>query len=186
MPARDAALYHEASETFDPADCDTLDDHISQAVVDVWPPGWDLGIRPRLIKFVLVVVRFLLKNGVELPGLDVRKIEGRELLARLIAEIIDAPNPRVMARSIDFVFELGVCQGMSETKIAELEGVTKAAVSHYCIVLKETHRQGKPARGMKSNNAVESYRDLRLGCSSRQPVSEWPFASTFKQSYAAN
>lgn len=186
MPSRDAAEYHEASESFDPADCDTLDDHVAEQVTALWPPAWPVKMRPVIIRFSKNLVLAVLKNAGGNELVEMRRLEGRELLARLVAEIIDAPNARLMARCVDFVFELGICQGMSQTCIAELEGVTKADASHYCIELKETYRGGRPARGMKSNQAVIKYREKRLGRSSRGPREEWTFAQTFKHSYGTN
>lgn len=183
VPERDAAEFHEASYSVDLTEhCDTLTDHVRELILETCP---DLKGTPlvKIERLVAKVVRRLLDEGRLGPLVEVDRLQGRELLAALIAEIIEAPDARLMARAIDFVMMLGVQGGISETRIAELSGVTKASVSRYCILLKETYRGGKPAAGMKPNHAVKSYRDGRTGKSSRSPRQEWPFAATFKQAY---
>lgn len=179
---RDAAEFTEASQEPDFAGLDTLDDHIAEVMDELWPSKWPKEIRPQVEKFAAKVIKAVLQRGAaDMP--DVQRIEGRDLLAFLVAEIIDAPNARLMARCVDFVFELGVQLGLSETQIAELEGCTKATPSLYCCRLKDQYRKGMPARGMKSPLAVENYRQLRQGRSSRGPRVEWQFAETLKAAY---
>jgi len=181
---RDAAEFIEASYTPDVAvGCDSLGDHITELVTEACPKITDAKQVKKLGRVVKTVVSRLLDEGRLGPLVDVQKLQGRELLAALIDEIIIAPEPRLMARCIDFVMELGVQCGISETKIAQLEGVTRASASRYCVHLKKTYRKGLPAAGMKPNKAVESYRNGRTGKSSRPPRAEWPFAKTFAQHY---
>lgn len=185
MPGRDAADYHEASYTPDVAACDSLDDVLAELIEQRWPSKWPREIMPAQIKFCRRILRAYLDCG-HTDQVDIRRMEGRELLACLIAEIIAAPNARLMARCVDFVFSLGVQLGMSETEIAELEGLTKATASNYCVQLKKVYRDGKPAPGMKSREAVAKYKELRTGRSSRGPRQEWPFAHAFKHAYGTN
>jgi hypothetical protein len=181
---RDAAEYHEASYECDPSEgCDTLADHIRELVGEVFPKVKDGRVLKTLNEGVRVVVERLLTEGRLGPLVDVPRLQGRELLASLVAEIIEAPDARLMARCVDFVMELGVMGGMSETRIAELSGVTRASASRYCVGLKNTYRAGKPAAGMKPNAAVESYRTGRMGRSSRCPRMEWGFAKTFEKHF---
>ena len=185
--SRDPAQYDENSFTPDMAEnCDSLEDRIAEIILKRWPKSDDGKMRPWLTKFILKVVHDLLGSGNKsLAVLDVRKIEGRDLLACLVAEIIDAPNARLMARCVDYVFELGVQQGLSETQMSALDGLQKATASHYCVTLKQTYRNGHPARGMKSEKAVQNYSQTRRGRSSRGPRQEWPFLHIFTQAYAA-
>lgn len=185
MPGRDAADYHESSYTPDVAACDSLDDVLTEIIEQKWPSKWPREIIPAQIKFFRRILKAYLDSG-HTVQVDVRRMEGRELLACLIAEIIAAPNARLMARCVDFVFSLNVQLGMSETEIAELEGLTKATASNYCVQLKKVYRDGKPAPGMKSREAVAKYKDLRTGRSSRGPRQQWAFANAFQTALHAN
>lgn len=184
MPGRDAAEYNESSTTPDVAGLDSFEDVLTEIVHEKWPSKWPRELIGTQVKFCTRILRAYLATGHGDHVVDVRRMEGRELLARLIAEIISAPHPRLMARCVDFVFGLGVQLGISETEIAALEGLTKATASHYCVTLKAVYRDGKPAPGMKSPAAVAKYTELRTGRSSRGPRQDWAFASAFKQAYA--
>jgi hypothetical protein len=98
-----------------------------------------------------------------------------EMLARLLAEIIDAENPRLHAKCIDFVLGLGLCQGKSETQIAREEGVGKAAVSKRCKVLQKTFGV-PPSRGMKREEACASYSKRQMGKRAKPMPQAWSFA----------
>lgn len=172
--SRDAADFTEASYFDDPSlGCDSLEDHVKELV----SPRLAKGTRPedaqKLFNLVLFVVRTILDEGRASALVDVQKLSGRELLARLVAEIIDAPQPRLMARCVDFVFGLGVQLGKNETDIGEAENVTKASVSRYCVGLKRDYLGGTPAPGMKSNKAVEAYREINTGKRSRPAANAW-------------
>lgn len=183
---RDAAEYNEASYWPDVAEgCDALSAHVKELVNDVWPKRADPSAKPAVVHLVEKVVQRLLDEGRLAPLVDVKRLPGRELLARMLDEIINAPDPRLMAYCIDFVMETGVKLGMSMTKIGKQLNVTKSTVSHHCRTLTKTYREGKPAAGMKSEVAVESYRKQRTGKSSRGPRIEWPFKETFAKAYAA-
>ena len=181
---RDAAEFVEASYSDDPAEkCDTLQDHVEELVTQRLKKGADERAKRELTKLVLAVVKQILDEGRCSSLVDIKRLSGRELLARLIAEVLDSPNPRLMAASIDFTFGLGVQVGKNETQIAAEHDVTKASVSRYCRHLVEEYLGGKPSAGMKSTDAVKNYRSLRTGRSSRAPRTEWPFASVLKSNY---
>lgn len=183
---RDAAEFHEASHWPDVAQgCDTLASHVAELVDEEWPAKADPRAKKAVIELVLNVVKRLLDEGRLAPLVDVKRLPGKELLARLLGEIINAPEPVLMAYCIDFVMETGVMLGISETTIGERCMVTKSTVSHHCRMLTSTYRGGKPAAGMKSAKAVESYRRNRTGKSSRGPRIEWPFADTFAKHYGS-
>lgn len=185
MNDRDPANYSEASYWPDIAGgCDTLESHVIELVTDEWPNGADPRAKPEVIKLVTKVVDRLLSEGRMAPLVDVQRLPGKELMARMLDEIINAPNPPLMACCIDFTLGTGVMLGASMTSISVTYNVTKATVSHYCCYLKETYMHGKPAIGMKSREAVENYRKTRTGRSSRGPRVEWAFASTFQKHYA--
>ena len=103
----------------------------------------------------------------------------RELLARVIAEIIDAPNSKLHAQCLDFVFELGVQLGISQLEISEQHPpMTKSNVSKICVAI--CQRYGvRPSRGMKSEAARESYRVRQTGRRAKQSPEEWPYAERF-------
>lgn len=185
MADRDAAEYHEASHWPDlAAGCDNLRSHIDELVDEEWPARADPRAKKAVCRLVAKVVERLASEGRMGPLVDVRRLSGRELLARLLDEILAAHDKELMVRCIDFVFETGVQLGISETEIGRICGVTKSTVSNYCVHLKEVYRGGLPAAGMKSNEAVQSYRRTRTGRSSRSARAEWPFASIFSATYA--
>lgn len=182
MP-RDAADYVEASYESDPAEgCDTLENHVEELLHQRFPKA-EPGSLKRMSRLFVEVLHQLLADGRVGALVDVKRLTGRELLARLIGEIMDAPKPQLMACCVDFTFGLGVQVGMNETQIAHHHNVTKATVSRYCVHLKQIYLNGQPAQGMKSNTAVESYRQNRLGRSSRPPRSEWAFGNVLKSTY---
>jgi len=185
MSERDPATYSEASYWPDPADgCDSLESHVAELVSEEWPKGADQRAKGAVVKIASRVVSRMLTEGRLAPLVDVQRLPGKELMARMLNEIIEAPNPALMACCIDFTLGTGVMMGASMTSISVSYNVTKATVSHYCCYLKETYMQGKPSIGMKSKDAVENYRKTRTGKSSRGPRVEWPFAEIFKEHYA--
>jgi hypothetical protein len=184
MGDRDPANYNEASHWPDLAEgCDTLEAHVRELVEEEWPARADPKAKAAVIALVSRVVRRLLEEGRMAPLVDVKRLPGKELLARLLDEILNAPDAVLMACCIDVVMETGVNLGTSMTQIGRRCKTTKATVSHHCRILTETYRGGKPAAGMKSEAAVESYRRVRSGRSSRGPRIEWQFASTFAKYY---
>ena len=186
MSERDPATYSEASHWPDPSEgCDTIESHITELVCEEWPKGADPRAKKAVIELVAKVVSRMLNEGRMAPLVDVQRLPGKELLARLLDEIINAPDAVLMAYCIDFVMGTGVMLGASMTSISKLRGVTKATVSHHCRTLTETYREGKPAVGMKSLEAVENYRKTRIGRSSRSERTSWLFESVFTQHYAA-
>ena len=185
MADRDAAEFNEASHWPDMASaCDGLAAHVAELVDEEWPRKADPAAKRSVIKLVSRIVDRLLSEGRLGPLVDVKQLPGRELLARLLDEILAAQDKELMVRCIDFVFETGVQLGISETEIGRICGVTKSTVSNYCVHLKEVYRSGVPAAGMKSNDAVQSYRRTRTGRSSRSARIEWPFANVFAENYA--
>ncbi|WP_395736302.1 hypothetical protein [Prosthecobacter sp.] len=182
--SRDAAEFRESSYWHDVAQgCDTLAEHVAELVAEEWPTKADPRAKGAVIKLVHRVVERLLDEGRLAPLVDVKKLSGRELLAKLLDEILEAPDSRLMTRCVDLVMETGVKLGASMTSIAEEFGITKSTVSHHCCHLKNTYLKGRPAAGMKSTAAVESYRKIRTGRSSRGPRIDWQFADTFAKHY---
>ena len=176
MTFRDASDYNEASYYDDPP-ADSLHDHIAELLSRRVSKMDD-----RLTKLVASVVTDLLKEGRLGALVDINRLTGRETMARIIAEVIDSPQPRLMACCVDFVFRLGVQTAKNETKIADDFNVTKATVSRYCVHLKDVFLDGKPAPGMKSAEAVENYKALRTG-KTRTPRQPWAFQSTITSTF---
>lgn len=107
-----------------------------------------------------------------------------ELVGRLLSELVDSDNPRLHAKCLVFAFGLPLLEGMSETDIADEEGVDKATVSKRCVGIKE--RFGlKPSRGMKSDRAVESYRRRQRGKRAKPIPQPWAFQGFLTNAYAA-
>ena len=100
------------------------------------------------------------------------KARDKEAIARILAELIDSDQPRLLARCIDFVGGFGVQQGISQTEIAEIEGFSKAQVSKICVHLKED-LDLPPSRGMKSNAACKVYAERQTG--KKRERSVWRF-----------
>ena len=101
-----------------------------------------------------------------------------ELAARLLAELIDANNPRLQAKCLAFVLGLNIGGGKSETAIAREEGVGKATVSKRCIRLKQVFALS-PSRGMKSEAAVRSYSRRQTGKRARPKPIAWSWTGLF-------
>ncbi len=182
--SRDAAEFNEASHWPDPAEnCDTLEAHIAELLHEEWPKRADSKVLPAVQRLIEKVVSRLLHEGRITSLVEVRRLEGRELMAMVLSEIMHAEDPLLMAKCVDFTLETGVL-GLTQTEIASEHHVTKATVSHHCVGLKTTYRGGVPAAGMKSKRAVESYRTVRTGRSSRGPRVEWQFSTTFSETYA--
>lgn len=103
---------------------------------------------------------------------------GLELLARVLADVIDAGRPgdrsRMEAEAIDFAIGTGVQQGISEREIAEFHGVKKATISKRAVHAKERYSL-PPSRGMKSEAAVEVYREMATG-RRRSLREKWSFS----------
>jgi hypothetical protein len=97
-----------------------------------------------------------------------------DMVTRVLAEMIDADNPRLQAKCLAFVLGLNLTGGKSETQIAGEEGVGKAAVSKRCILIREAFGL-PPARGMKDDDARESYRARQTGKRARPARMEWSF-----------
>ena len=112
---------------------------------------------------------------------------GLELLARVLADVIDAGGPgdrsRMEAEAIDFAIGTGVQQGKSEKEIAEFHGVNKATISKRAVHAKERYAI-PPSRGMKSPVAVAKYREINKGKkrSLREP---WNFSGLLKRALHA-
>lgn len=107
-----------------------------------------------------------------------------ELVARLLAEIIDADNPRLHAKCIDFVLGIGLCQGMSETQIAREEGVGKAAVSKRCKLIQKAFGL-LPGRGMKSEDACRNYAARQTGKRAKPIPQAWAFSGILGRAHAS-
>jgi hypothetical protein len=110
----------------------------------------------------------------------------REFTARLLAEIIDAPNARLHAQCVDFVFELGIQMGLSQTEIGKSHNMTRANVSKICVEIRKRYGV-RPSRGMKSVKACENYAIRQMGRRAKPVREEWSLAASLKSSiYGTN
>lgn len=135
-----------------------LEDVIREEAVKVCPVGFPSmnfsGLVAKVIRSERVKTAII-----EAHGADLLSDHERETVARIVAEMIEAKNPRLRAQCYDLAFRLGlrVC-GMTQDEIAQEHGIGKAAVSKECRrIVREFHLP--PARGMKSVEAVEVYRE---------------------------
>jgi hypothetical protein len=183
---RDAADRPEASYRPDLADeIDRPEDRLleliaSQAVK--LPPGIQRTWLNQIVSQLAIgAMREAAKDGSLsdlFDGIEPNKAD-LELVARLLAELIDADNPRLQAKCLAFVFGL---TGKSETEIGDEEGVGKAAVSKRCIRLKQAFGL-RPSRGMKSDKACDSYRRRQMGKRARPSREPWAFAGLLETIY---
>jgi hypothetical protein len=164
---------------------DSLDDILREVAVEELR---ELDGKPPQKRVVAVVVRIAHK-GIEraaeagvLPGTSEAKFN--EAQARLIAEAIDASNPKMFLQCIDFVFGHGIMLGVSQTAIAEMHGMTKSTVSNICVGIRERYGV-RPSRGMKSLDACESYRVRQTGKRAKPTRENWLLAGELKQAFYA-
>jgi len=109
----------------------------------------------------------------------------QETIRKLVSEFIDADNPRLRAQCYDLAFRLGLQMGITQDSVAAQHGVGRAAVSKECRrIVREYHLP--PARGMKSTQAVEVYRERqkRKHQERRENHKPWEFAIEFAQAMA--
>jgi hypothetical protein len=173
---RDAAEYTEASETPDMAESiDTLSDHIAEIVCEEWPAS--VGNRKPIIAITERVVTRLLRERRLGAEYDTGMISGREALTKSLQLIIDSPQPRLMARAVDLALQTGVQLGISETAIADMEGVTRASVSLYVLACKDAVLgDSVEVPWLKSAEARKSYSEKRSG--KKGGKQEWEFKPT--------
>jgi hypothetical protein len=179
---RDAAEYTEASTTPDMAEaCDSRADIIAEITAKHWPPSWPKQQMRITIKHLIEpILHDVIAAGAANDN-DTRKLEGRELLARLIDEILLANNPRLTARCIDFVFQLNLQSGISQTSIAEAERVERATASKICVTLKETYLT-RPAPGMKPERSIATFADAQRS-KAKKPKSgdDWKYSKIMRR-----
>jgi hypothetical protein len=112
----------------------------------------------------------------ELFGAGAVRNTDLEELARKILERIDGSNnPGLEAECVDFVFGMGLNDGISQTEIGKRHGVGRACASARCIKLRE-HFGLPPARGMKSDAARDAYsRAATEWHQQKPPPQKWAF-----------
>lgn len=167
---RDAAEYHEASYTPDLArEIDQLGEHVAEIVAEEWP-----GAPAGAVKAVTAVMRRLLDEQRLNESVDISKMSGRDVLAQVLAMVVESDRPRLVARSVDLVFQLGVFGGMSETAIATAEGCTRANACHYVMRIKDRFFRGKDIPWLRTNGARQIYAERQKGRTNA--AGEWEHA----------
>lgn len=161
---------------------ESLEDIIREEAVKVCPVGFPTTNFAGLVSKVILSGR--VKTAIiESHGENLLSDHERETVARVISEMIDAENPRLRAQCYDLAFRLNLRVGsMTQDKIAEEHGIGKAAVSKECRrIVREFHLP--PARGMKSTQAVEVYRDreIKKHKKRREEHQAWEFGIEFAQ-----
>lgn len=183
MALRDPAEYREASKGADVESIDRLPDVIAEIIAEQWD-----GRLPTRETFVKTAARLtglclhtLLVDGrlAALLGDMARKGSDQDRAEWILAEVLAAANPLLVAQCCDIAFDYKLQPGKTETDIGKEHGLTKATVSAICTSLKETYT-GKPGTGMKSNAAVEKYAQIREGRRAKPLPQEWAFAERFK------
>lgn len=107
----------------------------------------------------------------------------KRLATHCIAEVMAAKNALLMAQCCDVTFELGLQGGRTQQDIGEEHHLGKASVSAICTTLKETFT-GKPGTGMKSNDAVQKYSNIRKGRRAKPMPAVWEFADTLLRAFS--
>lgn len=179
MPeTRDPAEWASASVLPDHSGLDTLDDLLREAATEELASVLGKTPEKKVVKLVVRVAKRCLQASLEAGG----TARADECQARLLAEIIDAPNSKMHAQCIDFVFGYGVMLGVSQTAIAALHGVTKSTVSAICVGIRERYGV-RPSRGMKSIAACENYRTRQTGRRAKPTREDWRLSSTLKNAF---
>lgn len=175
---RDPATYNEASETPDMA---SLDDP-----VDVLAEHMAERVRFRGMSVPFPLCRQFAKVALDYGVANTAGADPGEVARRLICLIVDPHDPDEMllnAKALDYAFGLGIMGGITQAEIAEQHGCTRAKVSMQC---REFIRQFspfgiRPGPGMRSENAVEVYRNRELQ-KPRKARKEWSFKGVLTQS----
>lgn len=137
----------------------------------------------RIVASVVKVALSSIQSAIEAGALARGNSQADECQARLLAEIIDAPNSKMHAQCIDFVFGHGIMMGISETQIAALHGMTKSTVSAICVGICKRYNV-KPGRGMKTVEARESYKIRQTGRRAKPMREDWTLGSTLRNAFA--
>lgn len=174
----DPAGYNEASYRPDmAAEIDTPEDRVLEIIAGQavkLPGGISRGwFNQAVAGMVIATIQEASKDGSlgELFDGGYSRSE-MELAARLLAELIDANNPRLQAKCLAFVLGLNIGGGKSQTAIADEEGVKKATVSKRCKRLQQVFSLS-PSRGMKSEAACRSYSQRQKGKRARPAAIAW-------------
>lgn len=183
-PSSDPATWSTASVVPDHSGLDSLDDLLREVAAEEL--GKVLPERPprRLVDLVARVARAGIDRGL---GAGMLHDEDTilftpgflERLARIIAEIIDAPNARLHAQCVDVVFQLGIQLGVSQTELAEQHAMTKGNVSKICVEMRQRFKV-PPSRGMKSVEACTSYKLRQTGKRARPMRENWGHGASLK------
>ena len=172
MNDRDPATYNEASETPDMGELDSPAEVLAERMQEQIP--WKKLTSKQEFCMAAASVAIQSVGKREAPE------KAKEVITRLLAEIIDAPTPadaQLTAECYDFAFGLGINGGKSQTEIAVKYSVTRATVSRRCRQI-VTHFSGlgvRPSAGMKSERACAVYAEVRKG-QKRKPAPKWKFA----------
>lgn len=184
LPSSDPATWSTASVAPDHSGLDSLDDVLREvAAVEL---GKALPERPPrgLVNLVARVARAGIDQGLGSGMLhdedSVMFTRGfLERLARIIAEIIDAPNALLQAQCVDIVFGLGIQLGVSQTVVASQHRMTKGNVSKICVEMRQRYKV-PPSRGMKSIEACESYKVRQIGRRAKPAREAWGYGASLK------
>lgn len=184
-PFADPADRPEASTTPDMARLLDRPEDVLRELLDAAVKRWR-GDLPRTLaelhatvtQIALGVFEAAVAEGI-LDGASMKPSRGGlELLARVLADVIDAGQPgdrsRMEAEAIDFAIGTGVQQGKSEKEIAGFHGVTKATISKRAVNAKKRYSL-PPSRGMKSEAAVKAYARMATG-KKRSLREAWDFS----------
>lgn len=177
VPFRDAADFKAASFTPDMAgEIDCLEDVLAEVICEEHGQ-----MPPEILRCVVAIASGALRlaedRGIiqQMFGSAAPVKEDLEALAAKIMAAIDGDrDPQLQARCVNFVYDMGLDEGKTQTEIAREQGVNKATVSKRCIELRKKLNL-PPARGMKSDLARESYRKRQTGKTRRPRGEGWVF-----------
>ena len=106
-----------------------------------------------------------------------------DVMTMILAEMIDADNPRLHAKCMAFVLAPTLLGGRSEIDIGREEHLGRSAISKRCIRIREIFGL-PPSRGMKKDSAREAYRKRQKGKRARAPREAWAFHGLLGGVYA--
>ena len=130
------------------SEIDTVEDCAREVCSEAVLVGISIGI---------TLAASLITKTVERCGGVVMNVTAHETIERIAGYMLDTDNPRLASYVLAFTAGLFAPMGMSETKIAEKLGITRAAFSKRVKNLQALLAL-PPSRGMKSAKASQVYK----------------------------
>jgi len=175
---KDPAEWHESSETPDmAAEIDSLVDICRDRAGEYWRKVGVPGDRRQLVERTGDFAALICQER------DQSSVMGHamESFRRVLATVIDAGEDALLqARCADFAIGTMVQGPITEQWIADQHGLTRAAVSKRCVLLRDEFGL-PPSAGMRSPQACKTYGMRQRGKRTVIQKVVWPFTSLLTQ-----